>query len=104
DRQIVVGTAKDPNAKVGAVGIGPSGYVSGVNGAFGYDIAFENVASATAAAQRVVITDTLDANKYDLSSLRLGPATIAGQTLGTEAGQPEFSAIADLRPGTNLLV
>ena len=61
--------AADPNEKEGPVGSGPQGFVS-VQQASSYTIDFENVPSATAAAQRIRITDQLDP-ALDARTLRL---------------------------------
>jgi hypothetical protein len=51
----------DPNDKFGPAGFGVSGFVAG-DSVLPYRIDFENEASATAPARRVVVTDQLDAN------------------------------------------
>ena len=59
----------DPNAKYGPAGRGSSFYVS-TDKEYQYMITYENDSAATAAAQRVIITDTLDNNVLDISSFR----------------------------------
>lgn len=61
--------AYDPNAKIGPAGVGAGNYINS-NQAFYYEVLFENVDSATAAAQEVFIFDTLDISKFDLESFR----------------------------------
>ena len=61
--------AVDPNDKVGLVGYGPQSFVNTAQ-PLPYTINFENVATATAAAQRVHITDQLDPN-LDWRTFRL---------------------------------
>jgi PKD repeat protein len=53
--------SKDPNEKTGAAGFGSDRFVA-PDRVFPYRIDFENEAAATAPAQRVVITDQLDAD------------------------------------------
>ena len=61
----------DPNAMIGPSGYGPSNFISGAAQApLPYQIDFENSPTATAPAQQVVITDTLDPN-LDLSTFQL---------------------------------
>ena len=61
----------DPNAMIGPSGYGPSNFVSGsAQTRFPYQIDFENSPTATAPAQQVTITDTLDPN-LDLSTFQL---------------------------------
>src|SRR5207248_1994048 len=51
----------DPNGKTGPAGFGPAHFIA-AEGVLAYRIDFENEAGATAPAQRVVVTDPLDAN------------------------------------------
>lgn len=60
---------RDPNDKVGAAGFSPQAFVS-VQQKLPYTINFENVSTATAAAQRIRITDQLDPN-LDWRTFRL---------------------------------
>ena len=71
-RHITTGviSAYDPNDKSGTRGDGPQQHISSDEG-LSYAIAFENVLTATAPAQTVTISDTLDASKLDISTLRL---------------------------------
>jgi hypothetical protein len=59
-------TSHDPNAKSGPAGYGPQGFIT-ASSELPYRITFENDPTATAPAQRVVITDPLDPN-IDLST------------------------------------
>ena len=59
----------DPNEKVGPGGYGPAGFV-GNNQPLSYTIYCENLATASAAAQEVLITDSLDPS-LDSRTLRL---------------------------------
>jgi len=65
------GGSLDPNEKTGPMGYGNNHYIRGVDRLVNYNIFFENVDSATAAAQQVVIIDTLDKNVFDLSTFQL---------------------------------
>ncbi|EON74759.1 hypothetical protein ADIS_4778 [Lunatimonas lonarensis] len=67
---IQVLAAHDPNEKVGPTNITEENYTQG-RFPFTYTIFFENVDSATAAAQEVIILDTLDRQVYDLSTFML---------------------------------
>jgi hypothetical protein len=51
----------DPNAKTGPAGYGPQGFIT-ANAALPYRVDFENDPTATAPAQRVVVSDQLDPN------------------------------------------
>ena len=60
-------SSMDPNEMIGPSGFGEDHNVRLQD--FNYTILFENKATATAPAQEVVITDTLDRNVYELSSI-----------------------------------
>lgn len=102
-------TSNDPNDKVGGHGIGDNRWLTD-NEPLRSVIYFENKSTATADAQDVVITDQLDSNKVDLSTLQFGIATfddkiITSQTsVNALAGSNEFNAQVDLRPARNLAV
>ncbi len=66
----------DPNEKVG-VGIGPQNTITASDTLI-YTVYFENVSTATAAAQQVVVTDVLDPN-LDFSSFRFLEVGIGSQ-------------------------
>jgi hypothetical protein len=104
----LIHAAFDPNDKEGLVGVGTPHWTSGLQGLF-YSIYFANEATASAAAQRVVVTDVLDP-ALDLSSLRLAGISIGGTTaqlsppLEPDLGQNQAAATIDLRPNQSLLV
>jgi len=93
----------DPNEKYvsgGSIG----GYVQ-PGAVLTYSLAFENMASASAAAQTVVVTDRLDTLVLDLSSLRIEGGGFGERTV--PAPLPPASlmdAILDLRPEENFFV
>ncbi|HVT16972.1 MAG TPA: LamG-like jellyroll fold domain-containing protein [Thermoanaerobaculia bacterium] len=93
----------DPNDFVGAPGVGSSRYVPGAV-PLPYEAIFENVATASAPAQQVVIEVRLDSATLDLRTLRLGPITLAGRRISPPPGAQAFSASLDLRPARSLIV
>jgi CSLREA domain-containing protein len=93
----------DPNDKTGPGGVGNSRFVTSLQ-KFGYNIAFENQASATAPAQQVTITDQLDATNLDLSTFALGPMSFGSFTILPPPGQNHYIGGLDLRPAQNLEV
>jgi hypothetical protein len=95
--------AFDPNEKTGSLGAGGQHYLSGEE-PLRYAIFFENVATATAPAQEVVVTDQLDTANLDLSTFAFGPITFGNRQLIPPPNSSEFAADVDLRPGNNLLV
>ena len=68
-----------------------------------YRIEFENdTAFATAAAHQVVITDTLDAKKFDLSSYEPTRVKI-GEKTAELSGDKDFVTTVDMRPEINAI-
>ncbi|MBV6440952.1 MAG: hypothetical protein EPGJADBJ_02628 [Saprospiraceae bacterium] len=79
----------DPNEKTGLAGFGPENYVAATRN-FPYTIHFENVASATAPAHTVNVTDQLDKTKFDLSTFSFGPVYLGDSLIFPEPGLREF--------------
>jgi len=81
----------DPNDK-GAIGVGTAGYVAAGTPLI-YTIHFENVPTATAPAQQIVITDVLD-SKLDWSTFELLEIGFNNTVLEVPAGRQFFSGEA----------
>ncbi len=95
----------DPNDKIGPTGVGVSRFTSGAQ-SMNYSIYFDNRPTATAPAQSVAISDTLNAG-LDLSTLTLGPITFPNQVVtppSTPVSIAAFTTTVDIRPTTNLLI
>ncbi len=95
-------TSIDPNDKSGSAGISDQHYVNGVD-PLHYQIMFENLPSASAAAKQVVITDQLDLTKLDIQSFELGTATFGTRVLTPSPGLKSWSTDLDLRPTRNVI-
>jgi len=93
----------DPNDKIGALGAGVEQYIMGKE-PLRYAIHFENIVTATAPAQEVVISDTLDANTLDLNTFRLALVTFGDHLVSVPLGATPFAQDVDLRPTKNLIV
>jgi hypothetical protein len=93
----------DPNEKAGSQGFGARNYIN-AGASIGYTIFFENVATATGAAQTVVITDRIDPALYDLSTFSFGPMWVSGRLINAPPSGTTFSTTVDLRPANNLLL
>jgi hypothetical protein len=93
----------DPNNKIGGRGEGSQMYLSSMEPTR-FAIFFDNLETATAAAQEVQVTDQLDAGHLDLSSLSFGAVTFGGQLVTPPPGLGQFSTEVDLRPGKDLIV
>lgn len=94
----------DPNDKIGSAGVDVTRFLSSEE-PLRYSVFFENVESATAPAQDVVITDQLDASKLDFDTFSLGPISFGVDKLVVPPpGLSEFTTNVDLRPQKNLIV
>ena len=90
----------DPNEKTGPAGLGTQhGVRSGDE--LSYVIYFENVVTATAPAQEVIVTDYLDPN-LDWTTLRVTDIAWGDQALSLPGDSPIYAsrlAVSDYRPG-----
>jgi hypothetical protein len=93
----------DPNDKIGTRGAGELRFKVGEE-PLPYIIYFENLETATAAAQEVVITDQLDTAQMDLTTLSLGPIAFGTKRVIPLPGASTFVTDVDLRPAKNLIV
>jgi CSLREA domain-containing protein len=93
----------DPNDKTGPPGVGAQEFEPG-GASFPYTIQFENLATATAAAQTVVVTDQLDATTLDLSTFSLGSISFGNYLMNPVAGSKQYTKALDLRPAQNIIV
>lgn len=95
--------SRDPNEKIGARGAGTRRFISGEE-PLRYAVFFENIETATAAAQDVIITDQLDVSTFDLSTFQLGPISFGARLVEPPPGLSEWTTDVDLRPANNLIV
>jgi hypothetical protein len=102
-REIAVATSIDPNDKLGVLGYGPSRLISGQQ-ALPYSVRFENLATATAPAQQVVVVDALDLSTLDVDRVNLGTIAFGNVHLVPPPGLSSYATTVDLRPARNLLV
>ncbi len=93
----------DPNDKIGSDGAGAEHWVQGVDPA-AYQILFENKPAATAPAHEVVVTDQLDASRFDLSTFAFGPISFGDFAVATPGKVVDFSTDVDMRPTRNVIV
>jgi len=92
----------DPNDKCGPVSASGSTWFSGRT-EFPYIINFENSSEATAPAQEVWVTDTLDLNVFDIESFEAGILKIGDKIIETPFGQQNHTWTVDMRPDMNLI-
>ncbi|MBS1780806.1 MAG: T9SS type A sorting domain-containing protein [Bacteroidetes bacterium] len=90
----------DPNGIYGPVGVDTPRYIANVKRQ-PFVIHFENADTASADAQDVVIRDTIDKSRFDISSVTLGDIVIANQIYRVPKGRSEFTLQKSLanRPG-----
>jgi hypothetical protein len=96
-------SASDPNDISGPQGEGTSKFVNDTT-PIGYEIGFENLATVSAAAQDVVITDQLDPMNVNLATFPLGPITFGSEVLTPLAASSSYSTVFNLPPANDLLV
>ncbi|GAB5406689.1 MAG: hypothetical protein Aurels2KO_49200 [Aureliella sp.] len=94
--------SKDPNDILGPEGFGPLRHTT-VDEAYDYTIRFENDRDATAPAQEVFITQTLDKD-FDINTFEFKSFGWSGVEFDLPAGAKEFSRTIDLQPDRNLVV
>ncbi|MCS7225340.1 MAG: DUF11 domain-containing protein, partial [Armatimonadetes bacterium] len=92
--------AWDPNAKGGTFGV--DGFIAG-DGMITYIIFFENLPTATAAAEEVLIEDILP-DSLDLESLTFTQWGVGDRVLSVRPGTRQLAEDLDLRPAQNLIL
>ena len=101
------GAAATPNSTFGGTspsrGAGALQYISG-DEPLRYAIFFENLETASAPAQEVIITDQLDTANVDLSTLSFGPIAIGEKRVVPPPGLSAFATDVDLRPSNDIIV
>ncbi len=102
-RNIKAVASFDPNEKIGPPGFGMENYIT-KGGTYGYSIFFENKASATAPAQEILVIDTLDKNKLDLTTFAFGSVGFGSWRFTPPLASKKFAADIDLRPVKPLIV
>ena len=90
--------SSDPNGKI-TVGYGDQGFIP-PGTTITYTIYFENQASATAPAQKVVVTDPLDAN-VDWSTVQLSQIGFNNVTLTVPGGLQSYSTQTNVSTDSN---
>ncbi len=93
----------DPNEIVGPRGYTEKNYnFDDID--YPYIIYFENLDDATAPAQEVFVYDTLDVNKYDLSTFEFGNIGFGDTIIYVEPGLQSYTNDIDLRPSKDLIL
>ncbi|HUF54301.1 MAG TPA: hypothetical protein VMR52_11085 [Dehalococcoidia bacterium] len=100
---VLVGFSLDPNEKLGPRSAHGDRYL-GDRQNIPYSILFENLETATAAAQEILITDELDEDTMDLATFELGPILFGHYSVAPPPGRQFFEREIDLRPEENLII
>ncbi len=103
ENKVNVVTSVDPNEKTGPLGTGPLKLLDGSQ-PFVYTISFENLKTAGAAAQTVLIEDEIDTNRFDMSSFQLLGIRFGDYSLLPNPGKQEYVGYVDLRPAKQIVV
>ncbi len=103
DGDVAAVSSFDPNSISGPHGYGIDNYTSKKT-PHSYTVFFENKPSATAPAHEVVVIDTLDKTKYDLSSFMFGSVDIGDTTIPITPTSAPLSLLVDLRPKRDAIV
>ena len=92
----------DPNDITGPAGFGAGGFIT-PDQTLPYTIDFENIATATAPAQTVVVTQQLNPN-LDLNTFQLGAIGFGSTVINVPAGRNSYSTQIDARATLGLFV
>ncbi len=95
-----VTSSYDPNAKGGSLGF--DGFVRGSD-TLTYTVSFENLSTATAAAEEVLIEDVLQ-SELDLDSLTFTRFGVGNHQRMLPEGTQRLAEDVDLRPARNLII
>ncbi len=93
----------DPNEITGPDGQGTARYLHTLEKQH-FQVSFENLATASAAAQIVRIRDTLDVNKYNLSSFEFRGISVGRQYFRIPRGRKQFVIERKVSAVNNMLV
>lgn len=96
-------TSFDPNLIAGPPGYTVQNYTGGLS-SYSYVIMCENVDTAQAPAQEVLILDTLDLSVFDPSTFVLGPIMIRDTLIIPPPGAQEYLTEIDLTPNENIVL
>jgi PKD repeat protein len=96
-------TAFDPNEKTGPNGYALPNFIKDV-APLSYTITFENADTASAPAAEVVVTDTLDKTRFDLSTFEYSMFGWSDSIITLTVPSAQFAREFDLRPGKNTIL
>lgn len=97
NKKVTTVASFDPNEMAGPAGYREGNYTLN-NRSYPYTIYYENLNTATAPAQEVVIIDTLDAARFDFSTFSFGAVSWQDKHITPLPGLKEFTLDYDLAP------
>ncbi|NTW31189.1 MAG: T9SS type A sorting domain-containing protein [Bacteroidetes bacterium] len=103
DKSVKAVSSFDPNEIIGLSGYTSNRY-SLKDESYPYTIFFENLPTASAPAQEVFVTDTLDLNVFDIKRFGFGQITFGDSVVSPLSDQYEFTKDIDLRPTKNIIL
>jgi hypothetical protein len=96
-------SALDPNDKTGPNGYATPNFIK--DGApLSYTITFENADTASAPAAEVLVTDTLDKTRFDLSTFKYSMFGWSDSVITLNMPETQFAREFDLRPAKNTIL
>ncbi|QQR87327.1 MAG: T9SS type A sorting domain-containing protein [Flavobacteriales bacterium] len=93
----------DPNEKYAPSRVANAPYFNSAT-PLTYTICFENVDTASAAAQTVLLSDSLDIERFDVSTLRITHVSFGDTVIAVQHAQGDFAGTIDLRPGIDVIL
>ena len=102
--RISVVTSADPNEKLGPTGDGSTSHHIKGNAPMDYTIYFENKASATSPALKVLIKDQLDLGVFDVNTFTFTEFGFADNKYELKDVGGEFVQDIDMRPAKNIIL
>ncbi len=102
-KNLTVVNSYDPNDKIGPSGGGSENFYNNLT-PYNYVIHFENLDTATAKAQAVLVLDTLDAAVFDYSTFQLGDLHIRDTVLNIPIGRQHYERLYNMVASQNVVV
>lgn len=93
----------DPNEKLGPIGGGAANFHNDLF-PYPYAIHFENVDSATANAQTVLVLDTLDSGVFDYTTFQLGDFNVGDTIINVPPGRRQYQTLHNMVAEQNVMV
>lgn len=93
----------DPNEKYPSSRVANAPYFNSTD-PLTFTLCFENADTATAAAQTVLLFDSIDVARFDVSTLRFTHVSFGDTIIAVQHADGDFAATVDLRPDIDLIL